>query len=528
MTAHLVSLLVSLSAIVLIRFIFIQWRRCSLRRRLGCQKPPKYPHRLPWLLDPWGSDLQNQRVEAFAKGRYNRLYLQQFLKCGPTFEERSSHKGTLLCTTDDDNWRTILVHKAEDYCKEETRTGPMLRFIGPGILTNEGAAWRRSRNLIKPLFKRAELSDVMRFERHVDRLMKVLPRDGQTVDLMPWMAKVFLDSGTEFIFGQSFNCLAGDSTQADEMLIAFRACRRSLGKKRILASSKLPFFRDTEFERNVNLVHSFVDAQVARALEKNRDAIMSSERDEKKKALNNDDADGDRAARERYILLDELAKLAPDPIMLRHETLHVFLPAFLSISNIFSAVLFHLARSPDVWAELRTEALALGDEPLTFERLKSLHSFRDVFFEGLRVHGSSGRISRTAIRDTVIPRGGGPDGMSPVLVPKGRRVMLDMYAKFHDPQVWGEDADVFRPSRFEGRRLAWDFVPFSGGARICPAQQQAITQSIYLLVRLVKEFPIMENRDPCLEFIESMSLVSESRNGVLVGLGEKPASADAV
>lgn len=311
------------------------------------------------------------------------------------------------------------------------------------------------------------------------------------------------------------------------MLIAFRACRRSLGKKRIMASSKLPFFRDTEFERNVNLVHSFVDAQVARALEQNRNA-MSSERGEKKQALDNDDADGDRAARERYILLDELAKLAPDPIMLRHETLHVFLPAFLSISNIFSAVLFHLARSPDVWAELRTEALALGDEPLTFERLKSLHSFRDVFFEGLRVHGSSGRISRTAIRDTVIPRGGGPDGMSPVLVPKGRRIMLDMYAKFHDPQVWGEDADVFRPSRFEGRRLAWDFVPFSGGARICPAQQQAITQSIYLLVRLVKEFPVMENRDPCLEFVESMSLVSESRNGVLVGLGKKPASADAV
>ncbi|KAG5989561.1 hypothetical protein E4U52_005468 [Claviceps spartinae] len=105
----------------------------------------------------------------------------------------------------------------------------------------------------------------------------------------------FLDSGTEFIFGQSFDCLAGDSTQTDEILIALRACRRSLGKKRIMASSKLPFFRDTEFERNVNLVHSFVDAQVALALEQNRDAI-SSERGEKKKALDNDDADGDREA----------------------------------------------------------------------------------------------------------------------------------------------------------------------------------------------------------------------------------------
>lgn len=66
----------------------------------------------------------------------------------------------------------------------------MLRFTGSGVLTNEGIAWRRSRDLIRPLFVRAELSDVMRFERHVDRLMDVLPRDGQTVNLIPWMAKL--------------------------------------------------------------------------------------------------------------------------------------------------------------------------------------------------------------------------------------------------------------------------------------------------------------------------------------------------
>ncbi|KAG5913183.1 hypothetical protein E4U42_001388, partial [Claviceps africana] len=102
------------------------------------------------------------------------------------------------------------------------------------------------------------------------------------------------------------------------------------------------------------------------------------------------------------------------------------------------------------------------------------------------------------------------------------------YAKLHDPRVWGDDVDVFRPDRFRGRRLGWDFVAFSGGPRICPAQQQAITQCMYLLVRLVREFSSMENRDPSVEFVEAMSLVSESRNGVLVGLGEPPERAVAI
>ncbi|GAB0140012.1 hypothetical protein EsHS_00000650 [Epichloe bromicola] len=509
MTGHMVPIFLSLASILVVRFILVRWRHRQKLRRLGCQAPKRYPHRLPWILDPWGSDLKRRRLEGIAKGRYNRLFREQFLECGPTFEERSPH-GALLCTTDADNWRTILSLKAEDYNKEEVQRGPMLRFTGPGILTNEGAAWRRSRDLIKPLFVRAELNDVDRFERHVDRLLHVIPRDGQTVDLMPWITKLFLDSGTEFIFGQSFDCLTGKSAQAEEMLAAFKECRRSLGKSRIVGE-RLPFFRDSDFEKNVEIVHAFVDRQVARALDRARDSHDAG-------------ALGDRC-RHHYVLLDELAKVAPDPVLLRFEMLHVFMPAFQSISNVFSSVLFYLARHPDVWTDLRGQALALGNEPITFELLKSLHSFRNVIYEGLRIHGSSGRLSRTAIRDTVIPRGGGPDGLSPVLVLKGQRVMLELYAKLNDPAVWGDDAHEFRPSRFEGRRLKWDFVAFSGGPRICPAQQQAITQTIYLLVRLAREFEVLENRDPCLEYVEAFSLVSESKNGVQVALHENRGTA---
>lgn len=283
----------------------------------------------------------------------------------------------------------------------------------------------------------------------------------------------------------------------------FKACRSQLTKGRILGG-RLPFFANKEYEENCDKLHAYFDRQVARALA----------------AAKDNEATADNKPTERYILIDELAKEEKDPIKLRFEMIQIFMPASESVSNMFSNILFYLARHPHIWADLRHEALALGDQPLTFELLKSLHSFRNVILESIRIHGSSGRLSRTALRDTVIPRGGGPDGTSPIFVPKGTRVMLELYAKLHDPKVWGDDAEVFRPNRFEGRRLRWDFNAFSGGPRICPAQQQVYTQFTYLLVRLTREFELLENRDPCIEYVETISVTAQSRNGVQVALHE--------
>lgn len=277
--------------------------------------------------------------------------------------------------------------------------------------------------------------------------------------------------------------------------------------KRRHATSKLGLLFDTSFNENVNKVHAFVDRQVYRALSAADSGDASAERVVDKEG-------------KRYVLLDEAAKQVRDPIELRYEMMNVFLPAFESISVVLANALFHMARNPCIWMDLRRQALALGDQPLTFELLKSLSSFRHVMLESLRLHGSSGRLQRTATRDTVLPRGGGPDGLDPVFVPKGSQVSLDLSSHLNDREVWGDDVHIFRPSRFEGRVTKWDFVPFSGGPRICPAQQQVITQSVYLLVRMVRHFEMIENRDPCLEHVEKLKIMIESRNGVQVALHE--------
>ncbi|KAI9043916.1 cytochrome P450 [Aspergillus affinis] len=80
------------------------------------------------------------------------------------------------------------------------------------------------------------------------------------------------------------------------------------------------------------------------------------------------------------------------------------------------------------------------------------------------------------------------------------------------------DADESKPNRWNYMTTPPEFVPFGGGRRICPAYHQVYLQSAYIFIRLTKEFEDIENRDPVLEYIELDRNLTESRNGVKIGL----------
>ena len=231
----------------------------------------------------------------------------------------------------------------------------------------------------------------------------------------------------------------------------------------------------------------------------------------------------------RYVLLYELAKELRDPISLRFELINVFLPSRDTTAALLSNIFFQLARHPEHWTQLRESALSLPFDPgdpssLSFSTLKSLLPFRNVIYETLRTLGPAGRIFRTARRDTTLPRGGGPDGMAPVFVPRGATVCSLTYHIHHDKETWGANADEFLPERWEhGAKGGWEFVPFLGGPRICPAQQQVLIQATYILLRMVREFEWIRNRDEVWEYVELQRMAVESRRGVKIALGQTAA-----
>jgi cytochrome P450 len=84
--------------------------------------------------------------------------------------------------------------------------------------------------------------------------------------------------------------------------------------------------------------------------------------------------------------------------------------------------------------------------------------------------------TRTAVRNTMLPVGGGLDGRSPILIPKGSSVAFSIYSMHRRLDLFGMNAEVFDPGRWEKHmpfrddpvKAKWSYIPFHGGSRSCP------------------------------------------------------------
>jgi cytochrome P450 len=80
---------------------------------------------------------------------------------------------------------------------------------------------------------------------------------------------------------------------------------------------------------------------------------------------------------------------------------------------------------------------------------------------------------RFSTEDTFLPRGGGNSGEDPILVPKGTLVAFSTFAVHRNRDLYGQDADKFRPERWnddvikQRRMVDWSYHPFFAGPRKC-------------------------------------------------------------
>ncbi|KAJ5737455.1 Cytochrome P450 E-class CYP52 [Penicillium malachiteum] len=99
---------------------------------------------------------------------------------------------------------------------------------------------------------------------------------------------------------------------------------------------------------------------------------------------------------------------------------------------------------------------------------------------------------RVAAKTTVIPSGGGPDGRSPLLIPKGTGVGYSVYHMHRLRSLYGKDANEFRPERWLDQELediGWGFMPFHGGSRICLGKELALEEASCAIIRILQAFP---------------------------------------
>lgn len=379
----------------------------------------------------------------------------------------------IIATIEPRNVQSILSLDFKSFELGDHRKSVMVPFLGEGIFTTDGPKWQHSREMLRPNFVRAQLvEDLEMFERHLQHLMLGVPRDGSTVDLQELFFGFTFDVATEFLFGESTNCLApGIETESSaEFIKAFTYCQNTLegaGDMGILGL----FLPNRRFKQGCKTVKAFADRLIEQGIAKQQYS------DEKT----------------RMTFLQQLTAESNDKVRIRSELLNLLLAGRDSTAALLANVWFELARRPEIQARLRQEVDDLvGNGIPTFEQLKSLKYLRAIINEALRMYPIVPEESREAVTDTILPLGGGDDESSPILIKKGQLVCWSVYTMHRRKDLYGEDAESFRPERWldgqngegsKGLRVGWEYV--SKSRSICiPFDRCWLWQSLFDLMTL--------------------------------------------
>jgi cytochrome P450 len=70
-----------------------------------------------------------------------------------------------------------------------------------------------------------------------------------------------------------------------------------------------------------------------------------------------------------------------------------------------------------------------------------------------------------------------------MLVRKNDSLFYSVYSMHRRKDLWGNDADEFKPERFEGRQPGPEFLPFNSGPRVCVGRKLIPMFSVFVIVR---------------------------------------------
>ena len=162
-------------------------------------------------------------------------------------------------------------------------------------------------------------------------------------------------------------------------------------------------------------------------------------------------------------------------------------------------------RHPDAQEKILSElystfAEAKDELPLSFDFVQSSHLpyIAAVFNESLRLYPPVPVELKESTAETVFPDG--------TCLPKGSVVMWTTWAMGRSKNLWGNDADDFRPERWlmagnEGQPMtlktmsAFEFPVFNGGPRACLGKKMAELLAAYVIARLVWKYDFTEVLD---------------------------------
>ncbi|MFE2959470.1 cytochrome P450 [Nocardia tengchongensis] len=426
---------------------------------------PHPPRRVPLLGDITHFD------------RYRPLQNEMALSAslGPIFERRVLGLHLIYATG-----ARLAAQCSDEQHWERSLYGPVLefkRFMPDAlfVVDSDNPLWGQARRILTPAFaQKAMRSYHQAMQSVADDLVtewsagdgvidtysamtraagEVIGRAGFTTDL--GLFHDAPDSADSQAFIESLGDLLRMSSDAGLALPVVGPLRRRLLESRV--------------RRNVEVIHGFSDRIIAE-----RQAHPTDDEDLLNLMLSAVDPETGR-------------RLPSDNV--REQVLTFMAGGYETTAALLETVLYYLAADQELQERLRAEISARGG--FDYKAITGMRLIRQVLNECLRLWPPAPGYFRRARTD---------QDLGGYRIHAGQMVFVLAMAAHRDQEVWGPDADIFDPSRFEPDRMRSHpdrfFEPWGTGPRSCIGRQFALHEATLLIARILSAFELRTDGTP--------------------------------
>ncbi len=356
----------------------------------------------------------------------------------------------------------VLKTNSENYHKSEIQKKRMGHFLGKGLLTTEGEAWKTQRRLIQTGFERKQLevlSSIMQDSltdslRDFDEKARVGP-----VDIYPLMMKITFAMVGRSLFGARLK-----EEDIDLISLAISTVQEFMVRQTIQPYLNPWFAVSGELRRHWEM-RSRAFGVLDEYLQRRR-----------KEAPGHDLL---------QILMDARysdGQGMPDELILS-ESMQLLVAGHETSSNALSWILYLLSSRSECIDRVREEFdSVLGERPLRYSDVSKFEFTTQVILEALRLYPPFWMVDRMALAD---------DRAGDIDIPKGSTVVVFIYGVQHSAQFW-ENPESFDHERFTKTRekdhTPFTHLPFGAGPRGCIGGNYAMLQILMILGTLLRKY----------------------------------------
>ncbi|XVF79177.1 hypothetical protein PTKIN_Ptkin14bG0199000 [Pterospermum kingtungense] len=363
---------------------------------------------------------------------------------------------------------------------QKPHSNPLFQLLLRGLADLEGDKWAKHRKIINPAF-------------HQDKLKNMLPAFYQScVEMMSkWEKLVFVEGCSELDVWPDLVNLTRDVISRAAFGSSYEEGRRIFHLLedqtnllvQAIQSVYIPGWRFLPTKTNRKLKENDKDIKdsLREMIRKREEAMKAGE------VSNNDDllgilvesnireieAHGDR--KNMGMSIEDVIEECKLFYFAGQETTSVLL--------VWTMIL--LARHPDWQTKAREEVLeAFGNSKPDSDGLNRLKVVTMILYEVLRLYPAVIVLGRSVPKEIKLGKW---------LLPAGAEITIPMVMIHHDQELWGDDANEFRPNRFsEGVSKATKsqviYFPFGWGPRICIGQNFALIEAKMALAMILRQF----------------------------------------